>query len=266
MSEKQDIPSLLPGATPIFKRGNGVGCLCLHGLTASPAEQSWLGEHLANQGYTVYLPRLAGHGADYRDLQHLTWRDWYLSAVDGYHVLSAQCEQVFVTGLSMGGLLSLLLAASYPIDGLVVMGTPILPVTNRPHWIINLVKHLQPYQYFPDKSEFPRRLRQAQIERGERNLGRVRYDLWATQSIVELNNLIEIVHHHSHQITSPTCLIYSKLDKTVPYSHMQQLMGLLAQTSVETHTLEHSGHIMTQDTEQEAVFGLVTDFIQRHTK
>lgn len=262
MSEKQNIPSLLAGADPLFWRGNGVGCLCLHGLTASPSEMGWLGEHLADQGYTVYAPRIAGHGADYRDLRRLTWHDWYLSVVDAYHVLRSQCDQIFVTGLSMGGLLSLLLGASYPIDGLVVMASPIQPVVPHPQWLINMIKQFQPFQTLPDESDFPDRLREEQRKRGEEDLGRVRYDVWATYAVLQINRLIEAVQQYSTQVTMPTRLIYSKSDQTVPYEHLQDMLELLTEAQVDAYTLEHSGHIMTQDMERETVFDLVTEFIQ----
>src|SRR4030095_16396304 len=96
---------IMPGAEPYFHRGGKVGCLCLHGFTASPAEVKWFAQHLAAEGYTVYAPRLAGHGTRPQDLARTRWTDWYASASDGYHLLRQQCEKVFVCGMSMGGLL-----------------------------------------------------------------------------------------------------------------------------------------------------------------
>ena len=83
----------MQGAEPFYYPGGRVGCLCLHGLAASPAEVSWLGAYLAGRGLTVCGLRLAGHGADYRHLRYLRWQDWYLSALDGYRLLRAQCDQ-----------------------------------------------------------------------------------------------------------------------------------------------------------------------------
>jgi esterase/lipase len=40
------------------------------------------------------------------------WQDWLLSVEDGYNLLRSCTEQVFLFGLSMGGVLSLTAAAS----------------------------------------------------------------------------------------------------------------------------------------------------------
>ena len=50
--------------------------------------------------------------------------DWLTSVEDGFHLLSGHCEQVFLMGLSMGGVLSLIQAARLPVDGVVAMSTP----------------------------------------------------------------------------------------------------------------------------------------------
>ena len=262
MTEQNHIPKLLDGAEPIYMQGNNVGILCLHGLAATPSEMRWYAEHLNQQGYTAYAPRLAGHGADYRDLQRITWHDWYLSALDGYHVLSQHCDQVFVSGLSMGGLLALLIGAHYPVAGIIAMGVPIKQITNRPRWFINLYKRFQPFQNHADKSDFPRQLRDEQLRRNEPNLGRVRYDTWAVQVALELTTMIELVRDNAQNIQQPTCLIYSKSDKTVSYDHLDAMQNLLAHTPIDTHTLEHSGHIMTQDSECATVFDIATAFIR----
>jgi len=107
------------------------GILCLHGFTASPSEMSWLGQHLAGEGYTVYGLRTPGHGTDPHDLDRYLWQDWFAAVLDGYHLLRAQCDRVVVVGHSMGGLLGLLLACAEPVNGLVVLASPLLYADKR---------------------------------------------------------------------------------------------------------------------------------------
>jgi carboxylesterase len=68
---------------------------------------------------------LAGHNGDPEDLARSTRKDWLASAEAGLAQL-AQYRRVFVAGLSMGGMLFLLLAAYHPerIAGVVAMSTP----------------------------------------------------------------------------------------------------------------------------------------------
>ena len=73
-----------------------------------------LGEYLAKCGFTVYGPRLKGHGTHYEEMEGTTWKDWIESADDGYRMLKKKCSQIFVVGLSMGGTLAVELAHRHP--------------------------------------------------------------------------------------------------------------------------------------------------------
>ena len=260
------IPDIMPGAEPFYYRGGRVGCLCLHGLSASPAEVSWLGQDLAERGLTVYGARLAGHGlTDHRQLARQRWQDWYTSALDGYHLLRATCDQVFVAGLSMGGLLTLLLGASVPVAGLVVMAAP-LTLTNvhqlaRARWI----KYGRPYMHFPDRSDFPQRLIAEQERRGDSVRGRVRYDDWATQSLEELHNLMVVTEGQLPRIIAPTLLMYSHGDETVSPLSQQIVSDRIGSDDVQCVTFERSGHILTQDHDYAAVLAQAAAFIEAHT-
>jgi len=254
----------LPGAEPYFHRASAVGCLCLHGLTASPAEVRWLAVHLAQQGLTVHSPRLAGHGADYRDLSRVGWRDWYFSALDGYHILRQQCQQVFVAGLSMGGMLGLLLAASVPLDGLVAMAAPVV-FRSRRMVLSRYFKYVIRYSRQPDRSSLPELIREEQSRRGEPVLGRVRYDDWSTHAVAELHALAQVVRSQLPQVTVPLLLIYSKADLTVPVENAAIIAREVSSPIIEQHILHNSEHILTQHVERETVFTLVADFIARQT-
>lgn len=257
------IPTLMPGAKPFLFAGNEIGCLCLHGLTASPAEVRWLGEHLSDLGFTTYGPRLAGHGADYRHLAYLSWQDWYLSALDGYHLLRERCKQVYVLGLSMGGLLALLLAAQEPVEGIVVMGTPVESTTSDRLWMAKWMKHIRTHIHLPDESDFPQRLKAEQQRRGEPPLGRVRYDTWSFRAIEALNDLMQTVDANLTNVTAPALLIYSKADQTVPISNQPYIHRRLCSTVIRSITLEKSGHILTQDMEYLDVLRHAGEFIQQ---
>lgn len=254
----------MQGAEPYFQHGNDIGCLCLHGLSASPAEIRWAAEFLAEQGLTVYAPRIAGHGTDYRHMRHLRWQDWYMSALDGYHLLRRMCRVVFLVGHSMGGLLALLLAAAEPVDGLVVMASPVQNAHGRMMPYAYIIKHVRPYVYLPDTTNFPARLMEAQKQRGEAALGRIRYDIWSSQAVEELYRLMQMVDTHLPGVTAPTLLLYSNQDETVPVSNLDYIRQRIGSTVVESHRYERSGHILPQDQECDDVFQRTAWFITQH--
>lgn len=253
----------MEGAEPFFFNGNGVGCLCLHGLTASPAEVRWLGESLSERGFTVYGPRLAGHGVQHRHLAHLRWQDWYLNALDGYHLLRSQCHQVFVTGLSMGGLLTLLLAASEPVDAIAVMAAPIKLPNERILGLARWIKYVRPYVDLPDTTDFPQRLKAEQKRRGEADRGRVRYDTWASQAIGELHRLMWVVDRNLAGVNAPALLLYSEADETVPFENMAYVQKRIGSTVIQTVSLHQSGHILSQDNEYQKVLTQIGQFFEQ---
>lgn len=254
----------MQGAEPFFQRGGTVGCLGLHGLTATPMELRWLGEHLAQNNITVYIPRLPGHGTHPRDLARVHWQDFFACALDGFHLLRGECEHVFVLGHSLGGLLALLLASEQPLspDGVIGLGVPIKldnPLIGLARWI----KYVRPYLYLPDRTPFPGRLRAEQARRGETVRGRVRYDLWATQSVAEYYALTQRVWEILPQVSAPLLLIYSENDETVPLNQRDLIAGRVGSAVIEQQTLKESYHILPQDVEHQSVFDHVTAFMLR---
>jgi len=83
-----------------------VGILLLHGFTASPTELRPLANVLYQAGYTVSGIRLAGHGTHIDELRKTSWPDWLNSAQQGLEELHETCEQVYIIGLSMGGVIA----------------------------------------------------------------------------------------------------------------------------------------------------------------
>ncbi len=250
----------MPGAQPEFIRSGPVGCLCLHGFTASPDELRWLGRDLASRGATVYIPRMPGHGTQASDVARMKWRDWYAAALDGYHVVHAQCERVYVLGLSMGGMLALLLASEQPVDGIAALAAPvylrerILPYTR---WL----KYVVPYTMQGASLDFHQRLQVEQQRRGDPLVGRVAYARWSTSGVSEVYALSKVIQARLPLVTAPLLLVNSALDTTAPPAQADLIERHVGSAVIQKHTLERSGHILTQDEEREQVFRLVGDFI-----
>ena len=104
-----------------FHKGNNIGVLLIHGYTATPAQMIPLGDMLKAQGYTVLSILLPGHGTIVEDMEKSSWKEWLKASRDGFHRLALSCDKVFVGGISMGGLLALILASEIPITGVFTM-------------------------------------------------------------------------------------------------------------------------------------------------
>jgi carboxylesterase len=139
---------------PFLFPGGDHGLLLLHGFTGSPDEMRGLGERLAADGHTVLCPRLPGHTGAPEDLAPVVWRDWLAAAEDAHGYLAARCASVSAVGFSLGGALSVLLAARRPVARLALLSTPTRLLGD---WRINLlavVRHTTPWFYPLERADF----------------------------------------------------------------------------------------------------------------
>ncbi len=101
------------------------GILLIHGLMAAPAEVRQLADYLYEQGYTVYAPRLAGHGTSAVDLQSRVHAEWRASVERGAEILRQLHDRVVVAGFSTGAGLALQQAQLGDYDALVAISPPL---------------------------------------------------------------------------------------------------------------------------------------------
>lgn len=94
-----------------FNPESRIGLLCVHGFSGSPYEVRPLGEHFARKGWRVRGIVLPRHGGLPDALKGARWQEWPAAARAALDELSAVCDDVFVAGLSMGGLVASTLAA-----------------------------------------------------------------------------------------------------------------------------------------------------------
>ena len=83
------------------------GILLIHGYMAAPAEMKELARYLHEQSYTVYVPRLKGHGTSPQDLMETRYHDWIESVEQGYVILRHLCDTLVAGGFSTGAALAL---------------------------------------------------------------------------------------------------------------------------------------------------------------
>lgn len=239
----------MQGAEPFLLRGKEHGVLLVHGFTGSPSEMRLLGEHLNQLGYTVLAPRLCGHGCSVEEMAQTKWPHWYSAVEDGYHILKNICTSVSVVGLSMGGILSLHLAAEYPVDKVVSLSAPIFLQDKR-------LPLLPVYRLF--KKVVYKRQRKYDVDPRYH----IAYPATPLASLESLLALIALVKAQLREITIPSLMMQSKREHTVKPESAQYIYDHIGSYYKELLWLEKSGHVVTLDIEREKVFTEIARFLE----
>jgi carboxylesterase len=202
-------------------------------------------------GHTVEMPRLPGHGTSVEDMLTTSWDDWSAHVEDVYRDLAARCEQVFVTGLSMGGALTLWLASRHPeIAGIAIVNSAGKPDST-------MAAALQPM-----------------LDAGETTMDAVGNDI-AKEGVVELAydktpiapllSLIEAVNGFDlAAVRCPALIIYSENDHVVPPETAAYIAEHVSGDTTIV-ALADSFHVATLDHDAERINEMIVGFVAEHS-
>lgn len=250
----------LPNAEPFYFPGNRIGCLLIHGFTGTPFEMRGLGNRLAQPGYTVLAPALAGHATHLSDIFPTRWTDWYASVVAAYDQLRETCDAIFPIGLSLGGTLALHLAAHRPIAGVVAVSAPFsidnpfLPLTRPFPFLTDLIPAVKKDSKnvdtldptiavnHPEYPEYPTR-----------------------QAASFILDFLPHLHDDLRDITAPVLLIQSHGDRSIPANSLDKYAKYIGSSNKETLWIERSGHLVLEDYSKEIAFEHILRFVQSYT-
>lgn len=221
-----------------------------------------MGEYLHQQGYTCLGVRLAGHATDPEDMVRSRWTDWTASVEDGYHLLCGVTDDIFLVGLSMGGVLSLLMSTRLNVKGVIAMSTPSqLPGDhNYPTWFLQLISLFVKYQPKTSKDKVPG---SGWFDKTAWQ-DHVSYPENPVRSAAELKKLILAMRATLPKIRVPVLLMHSRDETYVSPQSIEHIYAELTNVSDKTKLyLTGSGHVLTRDASCEQVFQAAAEFIQR---
>lgn len=252
--------NIIPTAEPFFLQGNKTGILLIHGFTGTPKEMRWMGEYLNRQGFTCLGVRLAGHATIPEDLIASHWTDWTASVEGGYSLLRGVTNNIYLIGLSMGGVLSLLMSTrlAQGVKGVVAMSTPYKlpddPRLRHIEWISKIVPFMPKSDEEPGTGWFDR----------EAWKDHVAYPQNPVRSIGELNKLLGEMRAALPQVNLPVLLIHSRDDQYVLPENLEMIYADLTSVSDKTKIyVTGSGHVVTRDAAREIVFKSALEFIRK---
>lgn len=239
---------VLPGAEPFIQEGGKVGILVSHGFTGTTQSMRPLADAFAKEGYSVYAPRLKGHGTHYEDMEQTRYQDWIASVEEAYAWLSERCDTIFMAGLSMGGTLALYMAANHPEIRAISLINAAVEVP-----AMEGVKDLQDVRFLDAIG--------SDIKKS--GIVELAYEKTPVASVKEILNFMELTYKSLNAIHCPTLILFSPEDHVVPPNNSKIIYDHISSNEKNIIELPDSYHVATLDHDQQRIINEILAFFRK---
>lgn len=246
------IPDLFtPHAAPFRLEGTrGEAFVLVHGFTGIPGHFRPMAEFLADHGYTVNVPLLAGHGTTPDHMASMTADDWVTSVRQAAKAV-ADHRRVHLVGLSMGGHLALMTAQDVAAATVTTINTPVL-VVNKRLYLAPVAHRLIPKVSWPEEPPPP-------LDPEVAHLWET-YDWYHTVSAAELVKVMMRGYRAARRLRRPSLVVQSKSDESVLPRSGRLLAGALGE-GCRLLWLEDSIHNALLDRDRHLIHQAVLDLV-----
>jgi len=235
------------------------GILLIHGLMAAPEEVREWADFLFSKGYTVYAPRLAGHGTSAADLARRSHQDWTDSVNRGHAILKGCCEQIVVAGFSTGAGLALHQALTKP-------GAFAAVISISAPWRFKSVSSC----FAEQVDQWNAALRALGIERLRRDFvpndpdnPHINYHRCPVRSIVQVKALMKKVNKALPSLSIPALIMQANNDPKVEGRSGQKIFNRIASTEKTYREVDFHLHGIVRGEIAGDVFAEAAAFLNR---
>ena len=242
----------LPQAQPFEMEGGEHGVLLIHGFTGSPSHMRLIGEGLHRAGFSVKCILLPGHGTKPEDMKKASWQDWLRAVRLAAKEMRQKYQYFSVAGLSMGGVLSLILAQEMDVNTCVPIAAPIRIFTPFRRFALVMSPFVPMIGWGPEKEEEP-----------DPNTYHIGYRRYPTKSVHDLSVLMDKAEKDLSLIRCPVLAIQSRMDKTVRPESPKLILEGVSSREKGMLWLETSPHVCTITDEKEKIIEAMTVFLRK---
>jgi len=224
------------------------GCLFIHGFTGAPFEVEPLVRHLEEEtDWVIKVPTLPGHG-DVPSLKGIQFSEWIAHAENELRDLMNECEEVYIIGFSMGGLIAAYLASRYQVEKLVLLSAA--------------AHYLNPRQMFLDVKEL---ITETIRGNGANNEIYIRYRKKVLETplaaALEFRKLVRYIRPILDKITIPVLIVQGECDGIVPVKSAQYLYERITSEQKELCFLPSSKHLVCHGEELPVLIDVIESFL-----
>ena len=237
------------------------GALIIHGFTASLDCVRDIEPPIKSLGLPTRMPVLRGHGAESPEaLRGVTWHDWMFDAESALKDLLTEGEKAILIGHSLGGLLTILLAAEHgdQIDSIVLAATAIqLRTPLGPGRPLSFLAPLIGLVF--KKWDFAPAYADPSLAVYNSNYR------WApTDAILSLFDLSRVARSHLADVKTPTLILQSHNDLSVAPASANIIDHGISTPDAQKRIawFEKSGHEMFRDCEREATVDIIAEYVR----
>ncbi len=244
-------PFLLPNAS------SKTGILLVHGLMAAPEEVREWAQFLYSKGYTVYVPRLAGHGTSPIDLSNRHYGEWMASVDRGIDILRTCCKNLVIGGFSTGAGLALYQAIQNPtaFDGVISISAPL----KFKGISTNFVEILHAWNRFAIQSGMT--LLAKEYAKNHPDNPHINYHRCPIQGIVEVKALMKKVYSSLSTLKIPSLIIQGKNDPKVDGQSGQKIFQCINRRDSHYREIDFHLHGIIRGPISQEVFQEVETFL-----
>jgi len=225
-----------------------VGCLCIHGFTGAPYEVEPLANHLQKvTNWDIRVPTLPGHG-ETLSLEGIRFEEWIDCAEKELKSLIQDCNEVYVIGFSMGGLIAAYLSAKYPVKKLVLLSAA--------------AYYVNPSQMLADIKEMIRDGIKGNLKENEL-FNRYKKKMMETpiSATFQFRKLVRFAKPYLKEIQTPTLIVQGEMDGIVPVKSAHFLYNVIETPQKELCFLPMSKHHVCHGDDFEVLVQRVERFL-----
>ncbi len=250
---------ILAGAGSIALDAGPRAALLLHGFGDTPESLDGLAHALHARGWTVRVPLLPGHGRTIAAFEASSAAEWEAAAAAAHAELRESGHSVSLIGQSMGAALVVRLAARNPDTPAMVLLAPFLSLSSTlvrgARWW-RFVRMLQPLM----RSTDDRSIHDPVAREHARGPG-----VMPVRLVPQLVGLVRAACADLPRVRVPTRIVQSREDNRVTPAGTEAALRTIGSATVDWAWRTGAGHVLSVDYGHDEVWGLVADWMERHT-
>lgn len=234
-----------------FKEDSGENAvLLLHGFTGNTSDVRQLGRYLQKKGMTSYSINYEGHAEHPKKITSSTPYVWFKQVAEAYDFLRGDgYTNIFVAGVSIGGVMALKLATERDVIGVSTICSPMFmkdSATLYEQFIIYAKKYLS---MFEQKTE-------EEIEREIEGLEK-------TSTFDDISTFINMVRGNLNGVNVPLFVAQAEHDKVINPESANVIFEESETDEKEIKWYDKGGHVLTIDESKEELFEDIYSFMEQ---